>query len=65
MWDGMGMDWSAPKIKSWAWAVAAVLAEDYLSHKHDWVQDEDEITAPIGRSLYTPGRKRSHSEHST
>lgn len=41
------------------------LAEDYLSHKHDWVQDEDEITAPIGRSLYTPGRKRSHSEHST
>jgi len=44
---------------------AVLEASDYLSHKHDWVQDEDEITAPIGRSLYTPGRKRSHSEHST
>mmetsp|Transcript_72489 Transcript_72489/g.169836 ORF Transcript_72489/g.169836 Transcript_72489/m.169836 type:complete len:410 (-) Transcript_72489:49-1278(-) len=37
---------------------AIVEASDYLSSEHDWVQDEDEITMPIARLLYTPRRKR-------
>ena len=34
--------------------------EDYLSPKHDWVQDKDEVTDPLRRCLYKPGKKRSH-----
>lgn len=29
-------------------------ASDYLSNKHDWVQMEEELTAPLSRALYTP-----------
>ena len=29
-------------------------ASDYLSHKHDWVQLTEEVTAPLQRSVYTP-----------
>jgi len=31
-----------------------VEASDYLSHKHDWVQMEEEITQPIHRVMYEP-----------
>ena len=29
-------------------------ASDYLSHKHDWVQLDEEVTAPLHRALYVP-----------
>eukprot|EP00929_Paragymnodinium_shiwhaense_P058215 TRINITY_DN29150_c0_g1_i1.p1 TRINITY_DN29150_c0_g1~~TRINITY_DN29150_c0_g1_i1.p1 ORF type:complete len:500 (-),score=91.21 TRINITY_DN29150_c0_g1_i1:275-1774(-) len=29
-------------------------ASDYLTQKHDWVQMEDEITAPLHRAIYEP-----------
>lgn len=29
-------------------------ASDYLSHKHDWVQLDEELTAPMRRAVYTP-----------
>ena len=31
-----------------------VEASDYLSHKHDWVQMEEEVTQALDRALYTP-----------
>merc|ERR1712094_145908 len=31
-----------------------VEASDYLSHKHDWVQMEEEVTPPIRRALWVP-----------
>ena len=31
-----------------------VEASDYLGNKHDWVQMEEEVTAPLRRALYTP-----------
>jgi len=31
-----------------------VEASDYLTHKHDWVQLEEETTTPLRRALYQP-----------
>ncbi|CAJ1383073.1 unnamed protein product [Effrenium voratum] len=41
---------------------AIVEASDYLSYEHDWVQEDEEITHPIARALYLPGRKRHLEE---
>jgi len=35
-----------------------VEASDYLSHKHDWVQLKEEITAPLRRSVYFGRREQ-------
>ena len=29
-------------------------ASDYLTHKHDWVQMEEEVTGPLRRAVFTP-----------
>jgi hypothetical protein len=29
-------------------------ASDFLSHRHDWVQLQEEVTEPLSRALYTP-----------
>ena len=31
-----------------------VEASDYLTNKHDWVQQQEEVTRPLKRALYTP-----------
>merc|ERR1719160_854666 len=31
-------------------------ASDYLSRKHDWVQLQSEVTAPLYRAIYVPSK---------
>mmetsp|Transcript_92791 Transcript_92791/g.271624 ORF Transcript_92791/g.271624 Transcript_92791/m.271624 type:complete len:445 (-) Transcript_92791:213-1547(-) len=40
-----------------------VEASDYLSYKHDWHQTEEETTAEIPRTIYTPGTARGAEGH--
>lgn len=34
-------------------------ASDFLSHRHDWVQQQEEVTEPISRALYVPASCRA------